>query len=138
MAKRKSSRGRVLVSRTGRKNTKNINDYINQINKDKSLTAAEKRAKIADLLDYVDSRAKQNRRTPGNRLTTNGFEGWEADTGLERLFANTGLSASEIAARYGFDEDELLDEENWNHGIFTDSNGKRHKFTHSYTGEIFD
>ena len=44
MAKRKSSRGRVLVSAKGRKYTKNINDYINKINNDKSLNAAEKRA----------------------------------------------------------------------------------------------
>ena len=75
MARRKSSRGRVLVSRTGRKNTKNINDYINKINNDKSLTPAEKRAKIEDLKDYVDYRAKHNRQYAGTRLTTSGFEG---------------------------------------------------------------
>lgn len=112
MAKRKSSRGRVLVSAKGRKNTKNINDYINKINNDKSLNAAEKRAKIADLKDYVDSRAKKNRQIAGSRLTTNGFEGFEKTSGLERMFANVGMSADEIAARYGFDEAELLDPDN--------------------------
>ena len=137
MAKRKSSRGRVLVSAKGRKYTKNINDYINKINNDKSLNAAEKRAKIADLKDYIDSRAKKNKQTAGSRLTTNGFEGWEADTGLKRMFANVGMSAKEIAERYDLDEDELLDSDNWFGNVFTDSKGNTYKFNFSYTGEIF-
>ena len=53
------------------------------------------------------------------------------------MFANVGMSADEIAARYGFDEAELLDPNNWNGDVFTDSSGNTHTFTFSYTGEIF-
>lgn len=62
MSRRKSTRGRVLVSPTGRKYTKNINDYIDKINNDNTLSKLEKRAKIADLQAYVEDRAKQNRK----------------------------------------------------------------------------
>lgn len=134
MSRRKSSRGRVLVNAKGRKNTKNINDYIERINNDSSLSALEKRAKIADLRVYVEDRAKHNRRLNGSRLTTTGFEGWEADTELERMFANVGMSAEEIAIEYDLDEAELLDPSNWNKGIFKG----QYQFNFTYTGTIME
>lgn len=136
MSRRKSSRGRVLVSKTGRKNKKNIEDYKDTIRNDKSLTPLEKRAKLADLDDYINQRAKDNRSGYGKRLTTNGFEAFEKADGLERMFASVGMSADEIAARYGLDEQELLDPANWDRGVFTASNGDTYTFKHSYSGEV--
>lgn len=134
MARRKSSRGRVLVSRTGRKNKKNIDTYIDKINNDRELTASEKRAKIADLRAYIEDRAKQNRQGTGKRLTTTGFEGWEADSDLERMFANVGMSAEEIAYEYNLDADELLDPDNWNKGVFKG----QYEFHFTYTGAVLE
>lgn len=135
MAKRrKSTRGRVLVSPTGRKYTKNIDAYIDKINNDPNLTKGEKLAKITDLKIYIEDRAKQARNGLGKRLTTNGFEAWEADSDLERMFASLGMSAADIADEYDLDESELLDPNNWNKGVFM---GK-YKFEHTYTGAIFE
>lgn len=135
MAKRrKSTRGRVLVSPTGRKYKKNIEAYIDRINNDPNLSRAEKLSKITDLHIYVEDRAKQNRNGIGKRLTTNGFEAWEADTDIDRMFASLGMSAGEVAAEYDLDEGELLDPNNWDKGIFK---GK-YRFEHTYTGAIFE
>lgn len=145
MARRKSSRGRVLVSETGRKNYKNIKMYKEKIRNDNTLSELEKRAKIADLEDYINERVRHNKThfiaagetaTTG-KLTTNGFEGFEKGAGLERMFANVGMSAEEIAMRYELDENELLDPSNWSGDVFTDSAGNTHIFKFSYTGEIF-
>lgn len=133
MARRKSSRGRVLVSAKGRKNTKNINDYIDKINHDPNLTEGEKRSKIADLKIYIEDRAKHNRQLTGKRLTTNGFEGWEADSELNRMFANLGMSAEELAYEYDLDAEELLDPSNWENGVFKG----QYEFNFTYTGAIF-
>lgn len=134
MSRRKSTRGRVLVSPTGRKYTKNINDYIDKINNDKTLSKLEKRAKIADLQAYVEDRARQNRNGIGKRLTTNGFEAFEQDTGLERMFASVGMSAQEIADEYDLDEFELLDPNNWDKGVFKG----QYIFRHTYTGTVME
>ena len=50
------------------------------------------------------------------------------------MFANVGLSPEEIADRYGFDEDELLDPDNWEGSLYKPANKT---FVFSYTGEIF-
>ena len=60
MARRKSSRGRVLVSAKGRKNYKNIENYKEQIRNDPRLSELEKRDKLADLDDYINQRVKNN------------------------------------------------------------------------------
>ena len=134
MARRKSSKGRVLVSPKGRKYTKNIKAFEDSIRNDSKLTDSEKRAKIADLHAYIEDRAKQNRGSSGNRLTTNGFEAFEKDTGLERMFASVGMSAQELADEYGLDEEELLDPDNWEGAIFKG----QYEFHHTYTGVIME
>lgn len=134
MARRKSSRGKVLVSPKGRKYTKNIEDFEKSIMNDSSLSAGEKRAKIADLRAYIEDRAKQNRAGWGRRLTTNGFEAFEKDTGLERMFSSVGMSAQEIADEYGLDEQELLDPRNWDKDVFKG----HYRFQHTYTGTIME
>lgn len=142
--RRKSSRGRVLVNAKGRKNYKNIAEFKQQIMADPKLSELEKRAKLADLDDYIEQRVKNNRaaqkgwvKDTHGKLTTSGFEGFQETDSLKRMFANVGMSAEEIAARYGFDEAELLDPDNWAGDTFTDSSGNSHTFTFSYTGEIF-
>lgn len=135
MAKRrKSTRGRVLVSPTGRKYKKNIEAYIDKINNDPNLSRAEKRSKITDLQIYIEDRAKRNKEGTGKRLTTNGFEAWEADTDLERMFASLGMSAADVADEYDLDESELLNPANWNKGVFMN----KYRFEHTYTGAIFE
>ena len=59
--RRKSSRGRVLVNAKGRKNYKNIAEFKQQIMADPKLSELEKRAKLADLDDYIEQRVKNNR-----------------------------------------------------------------------------
>lgn len=142
MSRRKSSRGRVLVNAKGRKNYKNIAAFKQQIMADPKLNDLEKRAKLADLDDYIEQRVKNNRAAQKGwvsdthgKLTTTGFEGFQEKDSLKRLFANVGMSAKEIADRYGFDEQELLDPDNWDNGVYLPA-GK--KFNFSYTGEIFD
>ena len=132
MARRKSSRGRVLVSAKGRKNYKNIEEYKNKIKTDPNLTDAEKEATLYDLDIYIDQRIKENKSSSGKRLTTHGFEGWESDTELERMFANVGMSAEEVAEEYGLDEQELLDPNNWNGAVFKG----QYEFNFTYTGTI--
>ena len=134
MARRKSTRGRVLVSRTGRKNTKNINDYKERIRNDSNLTPLEKRSKLADLDIYIEERAKKNRQFSGKRLTTTGFEGWEAETDLDRMFANLGMSPEEMAYEYDLDADELADPNNWKNGIFKG----QYKLNWTYSGKVME
>ena len=106
---------------------------VEGVKNDPNLTAGEKISKIADLKIYIEDRAKHNRQFVGKRLTTNGFEGWEADTKLDRIFANLGMSAEDLADEYDLDADELRDPNNWENGIFK---GK-YEFNFTYTGAIF-
>ena len=61
MAKRKSSRGRVLVNAKGRKYKKNIEAFEQSIMNDPNLNELEKRAKIADLRDHINDKVRENK-----------------------------------------------------------------------------
>ena len=61
MAKRKSSRGRVLVNAKGRKYKKNIEAFEKSIMNDPNLNELEKRAKIADLRDHINDKVSENK-----------------------------------------------------------------------------
>ncbi len=50
------------------------------------------------------------------------------------MFANHGSSAAEVAEEFGLDEDELLDSDNWQNGIFKG----QYKFVHTYTGALLE
>lgn len=128
----KSRRGKVLVSKSGTLNKKNIQAFKDEINSSKRYTAAEKRALIADLNIIIKQRQKSNR-----KLTTTGFVGEIEDKAISRMFANAGYSAEEAAKELGVSEADILDKRNWSGETFT-LGPVAYQFKFNYTGSVFE
>lgn len=128
----KSRRGKVLVSKSGTLNKKNIQAFKDEINNSKKYSAAEKRALIADLNIIIKQRQKSNR-----KLTTTGFVGEIEDKAISRMFANAGYSAEEAARELGVTEAEILDKRNWSGETFT-LGSVAYQFKFNYTGSVFE
>ena len=100
-SKRKSTRSKTLVSKSGKINKKNVADFKKKIDDSMNLSATEKRSMKADLDAYVKQRS-----------IVSGFQGHLESDKMARMFANLGAAPDEIADEYGFDEDDLLNEDN--------------------------
>ena len=132
--KKKSTRSKTLVSKSGKINKKNVSDFKKKIDDSENLSAAEKRSMKADLDAYVKQRSIDKK-----KLTVSGFQGHLESDKMSRMFANLGASSDEIADEYGFDEGDLLDADNWINGIYTDpTTGKSYRVNWTYTGSAFE
>ena len=132
--KKKSTRGKTLVSKSGKINYKNIADFKNEIDNSMDLSDTMKRSMKADLDAYVKQRSIDKQ-----KLTVSGFQGHLESDKMDRMFANLGASPDEIANEYGFDEYDLVDEANWSNGIYTDpTTGKSYRVNWTYTGSAFE
>ena len=133
-SKRKSTRSKTLVSKSGKINKKNVADFKKKIDDSMNLSATEKRSMKADLDAYVKQRSIDKQ-----KLTVSGFQGHLESDKMARMFANLGAAPDEIADEYGFDEDDLLDENNWTNGIYTDpTTVKSYRVNWTYTGSAFE
>ena len=127
---RRSSRGKTLVSKTGKVNKNNVEKLKAQIKSDDSLTEVDKRSIIADINENVNE-ARKNKR----KLTTTGLEGRRTADPIERMFANAGVSYEEEALYLGIDPNELRKESNWSGDEFN-YGGRTFRFKFSYTGTL--
>lgn len=128
----KSTKGKVLVSKTGKVKTKNVEAMRAAIKGNPAYTDAEKRAALNDLEILVKIRSKNK-----ERLTTTGFTGWRQDNETDRFFANAGYSVEEFAAELGIDPDEVRDRDNWVDGKFK-LGDKEVSFNFTYTGNFWE
>lgn len=127
----KSRRGKVLVSKSGQVNKKNVEEYKQQIENSNVYTEAEKRMLKADLNNLIRQRSKNKQ-----KMTTTGFEGYEAETKIERFFVNAGYSVEEAAEILGVSEEEIYDKRNWQGNVLTVS-GQSYEIKFNYTGSLF-
>lgn len=133
-----SRRGKTLVGKGGKKNTKNIQSFIDSINNNPNFSEAEKRTTINDLKTFINQRVKQ-----GRKLTTTGFTGHRQDDEIDRLFSNFGITAEEAAAELGVSIDTIYDTDNWYDGIFSFKDEDKNKlrkfeFKRTYTENIWE
>lgn len=133
--KHKSTRSKVLVSKSGRVNYKNVKEYVNKI-MNSDMSDNDKRS----ILNKLDIEIEDRRRSGPNKnkgLTINGFENIRhaGYTEQEQMFANAGWDLEDVAAEYDIDETALRNPKNWNGSKFT-WNGKTWQFKFSYTGDI--
>lgn len=112
--KHKSTRGATLVGKTGKINRKNINKYEDAIRASADLTEGEKINLINKLEAEISARHKR-----GEKLSTTGFEGTQAEDEIDRMFANAGVSTEDVAVEYGIPEDELRNPDNWSGNTFS-------------------
>lgn len=124
----KSTKGKILVNKQGKVNQKNVENYQQQIKNNADLDEADKRQLLDILNEMINQRTTQKR-----ELTTSGFSSLEITDPITRMFNNAGYSVEEVANEYGFDIDELLDEENWNGSVYKGE----WEFVFTYTGSIF-
>lgn len=113
---RKSKRSRTLVGKDGKITTnskKNVNNLIEQINLNDNYTADEKITLINDLQAYVDQAHMAKK-----KLTVNGFFARYETDKISRMLVNAGYTPEELAAEVGVTEDEILNPDNWNKGVF--------------------
>lgn len=127
----KSRKGKVLVSKSGQVNKKNVKAYKEQIDNNDNFNQAEKRMLKADLDNLIKQRSKNKQ-----KMTTTGFEGFEAETRVERFFANAGYSLEEAAEMLNVSEKDLYDERNWQGNILT-IGGQSYEVKFNYTGSLF-
>lgn len=127
----KSRRGKTLVSKSGKINKKNLDQFRNEIDASTEYNDAEKRALKADLNIIIKQRVKS-----GKKLTTTGFLGELSNDAITRMLVNAGYSPEEAARDLGVDVSELLDTKNWNNDIFMFGT-LAYQFQYSYTGSLF-
>lgn len=127
----KSRRGLTLVGKGGKINKKNLQKFKDEINKDTSLTTAEKQGFIADAEIMAKQRAKE-----GRKLTTTGFYGELQSSKISRLLANAGYSSEEAALELGVNEADILNAANWSGDVFS-FGGKNWSVKFTYTGSLF-
>ena len=133
----KSTKGLTLVNKRGVVMKKNVEAFKRQIDASTEYDENYKRMLKADVDNYILTRkGKANR-----QLTTSGFMGHLKSNELDRLFTNLGYSSDEFAEATGFDEEDLLNIDNWqftgNESYFT-VKGKKYKFIWTYTGKMFE
>lgn len=128
----KSRKGYVLIDSKGYLRKKNIEKYKQMIDSNDSYTIAEKRMLKVDLDNYISARKGSHR-----KLTTRGFEGHLQENEIERMFANAGMSSSEVAQDMGIEEADILNPDNWQNGLLV-INGIKYAFNHNYTGDALE
>ena len=128
--KHKSTRGKTLVGKSGKVNKKNIDALKADIDLDPRYNKYEKMYLKADLDALV-----KKRHIFGEKLTTSGFFGKQADDSISRMFINAGYDPELAAAMYGIDLDALLDPANWTGSTFIYGN-KTYEFKFTYTDDI--
>ena len=121
--KHKSTRGKVLVSKKGRVNYKNVKEYVDGI-MNSNMSDSQKRSVLTKLQIEMDDRRKSGANS-NKGLTTNGFENLMHDnyTEQERMFANAGWDIDDVADEYDIDRQALRNPNNWNGSKFS-WNGK--------------
>ena len=127
---RKSKRSRTLVGKNGVISTnskKNVQNLVDQINANDSLTDDEKLTLVNDLYSYVDQAHLAKK-----KMTVNGFWARYESDKISRMLTNAGYTADELAAEIGVSEEEIMKAENWNKDIFM---GKW-QLSFQYTGEL--
>lgn len=124
----KSTKGMILVNKQGKINQKNVDKYLNSINNNKEVDEEAKR----ELIDLLEQKI-QERKDENKELTTSGFRSLSISDPITRMFSNAGYSVEEVANEYGFDIDELLDENNWHGSVYKGE----WEFVFTYTGSIF-
>lgn len=127
---RRSKRGRTLVGKNGvisQNSKKNVENLITKIRQSTDYTESEKLTLINDLKARV-AQAHSN----GDKLTTNGFFARYEEDKINRMLVNAGYSAKELADEIGVSEEDILDANNWNKGIFMGV----WELQFNYTGEI--
>lgn len=124
----KSTKGKILVNKEGKVNEKNLKKYIDSINSNTSLSETDKK-ELTDLLSEI----VHNRQYKKKELTTSGFASLKINNPIERMFSNAGYSVDDVVNEYGFDRDELLNEENWKGSVYMGE----WEFIFTYTGSIF-
>ena len=131
----KSTRGKTLVTNSGKVNVKNLNKVIEEIN-NSDLTYSQKLTEINNLKATVSQRAANKK-----KLTTSGYRSIQhASSSVEVFLSNVGWTADEVASRYGIPVEEVLNQANWSGNIFEcyDNNGnyRRFRVRFDYYGDV--
>lgn len=132
---KKSTRGRILVDKNGRIIKNNIQKLKDQIK-------AKYDKSVSDYLTSELDRIVEEKSNIRNHkeLRTTGFWGRLEDNDVTRMFSNMGQDLDDIADIYGFDPNDILNEDNWDfkNNTFTDPvTGKVFNFQFTYTDSIF-
>lgn len=127
---RKSKRGRTLVGKDGRitsNSKKNVQNLINEISANEEYSDSEKITLINDLNAYVEQAHIDKK-----KMTVNGFWARYEENKISRMLVNAGYTPDELAKEIGVTEDEVMNPNNWNKGVFM---GKW-ELSFQYTGEL--
>lgn len=127
---RKSKRSRTLVGKNGVISTnskKNVQNLVDQINANDSLTNEEKLTLVNDLYSYVDQA-----HLAGKKMTVNGFWARYEENKINRMLTNAGYTAEELAKEIGVSEEDIMKAKNWNKGVFMGE----WELSFQYTGEL--
>ena len=127
---RKSKRSKTLVGKNGVISTnskKNVNNLIEQINLNDKYTEDEKITLINDLQAYVDQAHMAKK-----KLTVNGFFARYETDKISRMLVNAGYTPEELAEEIGVTQEEVMNPDNWNKGVFMG----QWELSFQYTGEI--
>lgn len=132
---RKSKRSRTLVGKNGVISTnskKNVQNLVDQINANDSLSNEEKLTLVNDLYSYVDQA-----HLAGKKMTVNGFWARYEENKISRMLTNAGYTAEELANELSTEKKEITVEDvmnakNWNKGVFMGE----WELSFQYTGEL--
>jgi len=117
--------------RIGKNNIKNLNNYLNQINNDPTLSDAEK-------LTYTNEVKKEilDAKNFKYKLTIKSVESRISENKTERFILNLGYEPEQLADELDIDVDDLLDESNWEDNMFS-LGDDAYEFEFKYTGEAY-
>lgn len=110
----RSGKSTTLVKKGGKVNQEAIDRVKAEIDARDDLSPLEKKYAKNDLDDLVWIRSKNKK-----KLTENGFWGKQSENDIDRLLANLGTDADELADLYGISTSEIYDEDNWTSDTFT-------------------
>ena len=128
----KSKKSLTLVDNRGRVMKKNVNKFKESIMNNTDFTSCQKIMLLADV-DVEVAVWKENK----TNLTVSGFLGMQEQNSISRFLTNAGWSVEEFANAIGVDEEEVLDESNWNDGLFYVGD-RTFKFNWTYTGNFYE
>lgn len=122
----------VLVDKRGGIRQKAVNNYREYLMNSETLTPFQKKVEIQELDDAI-KRAHDKKK----RLTLSSYQTKAVKDRREKMVRNAGYDYEEFLDFYEIDEEDWINADNWNKGIFKDPNsGKEYEFEFRYEGSI--
>lgn len=122
----------VLVDKRGGIRQKAVNNYREYLMNSETLTPFQKKVEMQELDDAV-KRAHDKKK----RLTLSSYQTKAVKDRREKMVRNAGYDYEEFLDFYEIDEEDWINADNWNKGIYKDPNsGKKYEFEFRYEGSI--